>query len=229
MLAAYLAVTLTHTLRGARPRRPWQHTLFVLGADRLRGDTLDRLSDRVREHRDRAGPGLSLRPAARQAAARARERRRGLHAARQRRGCQGGQRAARHRAPLRPVPAHRDDRAVGHRHHGRQLHRHHRLGQLAGGILVGQRGQHPRHRPRAGPATACMPLAANSSRSTQTSDSRSTTEQRIGQHRDQHRVPPGARRHPGPPATASRWPSACSAPASPGRTARSCSSCRPAR
>ena len=44
VLAAYLAVTLTHTLRGARPRRPWQHTLFVLGADRLRGDTLDRLS-----------------------------------------------------------------------------------------------------------------------------------------------------------------------------------------
>jgi hypothetical protein len=45
VLAAYLAVALTHTLRGARPRRPWQHTLFVLGADRLRGDTLDRLAD----------------------------------------------------------------------------------------------------------------------------------------------------------------------------------------
>ena len=56
VLAAYLAVTLTHTLRGARPRRPWQHTLFVLGADRLRGDTLDRLADAC----ERTGIGLVL-------------------------------------------------------------------------------------------------------------------------------------------------------------------------
>jgi hypothetical protein len=41
----YLAVALTHALRGTPPGRPWQHTLFVLGADRLRGDVLDRLSD----------------------------------------------------------------------------------------------------------------------------------------------------------------------------------------
>ena len=119
ILATYLAVALTHALRGARPGRPWQHTLFVLGADRLRGDTLDRLSDACESDRHRARPRLPVRPAARQAAARPRERRGGVHAARQRRGRQGGQRAARHRAPLRPVPAHRDDRALGHRHHDR--------------------------------------------------------------------------------------------------------------
>ena len=78
VLATYLTVALTHTLRGARPGRSWQHTVFVLGADRLRGDTLDRLSDACEKHRDRAGPGLPFHPAARQAAARARERRGGL-------------------------------------------------------------------------------------------------------------------------------------------------------
>jgi hypothetical protein len=45
MLAAYLAAALTHALRGTQPRRPWQHTLVMLGADRVRGDTLDRLCD----------------------------------------------------------------------------------------------------------------------------------------------------------------------------------------
>ena len=56
ILATYLAVALTHTLRGARPGRPWQHTVFVLGADRLRGDTLDRLSDAC----ESTGTGLVL-------------------------------------------------------------------------------------------------------------------------------------------------------------------------
>jgi hypothetical protein len=56
VLATYLAVALTHTLRGARPGRPWQHTIFVLGADRLRGDTLDRLSDAC----ESTGTGLVL-------------------------------------------------------------------------------------------------------------------------------------------------------------------------
>ena len=56
MLATYLTVALTHTLRGARPERPWQHTLFVLGADRLRGDTLDRLTDAC----ESSGTGLVL-------------------------------------------------------------------------------------------------------------------------------------------------------------------------
>jgi hypothetical protein len=56
VLAAYLAIGLTRTLRGARPGRPWQHTVFVLGADRLRGDTLDRLSDAC----ESTGTGLVL-------------------------------------------------------------------------------------------------------------------------------------------------------------------------
>ncbi len=45
VFGTYLAVALTHALRDTPPGRPWQHTLFVLGADQLRGDTLDRLSD----------------------------------------------------------------------------------------------------------------------------------------------------------------------------------------
>ena len=53
--------------------------------------------------------------------------------------------------------------------------------------------------------------------------------QRIGQRRRSTPAPPGARPHPGPPATASRWPSACSAPASSWSNSTSCSSCRPAR
>jgi hypothetical protein len=56
VLATYLAVALTHSLRGARPGRPWQHTVFALGADRLRGDTLDRLSDAC----ESTGTGLVL-------------------------------------------------------------------------------------------------------------------------------------------------------------------------
>ena len=56
VLAAYLAVGLTRTLRGARPGQPWRHTVFVLGADRLRGDTLDRLSDAC----ESTGTGLVL-------------------------------------------------------------------------------------------------------------------------------------------------------------------------
>ncbi len=46
VLGTYMAVALTHMLREAGPgRRPWQRTLCVLGADRLRGDVLDRLCD----------------------------------------------------------------------------------------------------------------------------------------------------------------------------------------
>jgi hypothetical protein len=56
VLATYLAVALTHSLRGARPGRLWQHTVFVLGADRLRGDTLDRLADAC----ESTGTGLVL-------------------------------------------------------------------------------------------------------------------------------------------------------------------------
>ena len=56
VFGTYLAVALTHALREARPGPPWQHTLFVLGADRLRGDTLDRLCDAC----ERTGTGLVL-------------------------------------------------------------------------------------------------------------------------------------------------------------------------
>ena len=56
VLGTYLAVALTHLLRETPPGRPWQHTLFVLGADKLRGDTLDRLSDVC----ERSATGLVL-------------------------------------------------------------------------------------------------------------------------------------------------------------------------
>ena len=56
VLGTYLAAALTHALRETPPERPWRHTLFVLGADRLRGDTLDRLSDAC----ESTGTGLVL-------------------------------------------------------------------------------------------------------------------------------------------------------------------------
>jgi hypothetical protein len=56
VLGTYLAVALTDALRGAQPVPSWQHTLFVLGADRLRGDTLDRLCDAC----ESTGTGLVL-------------------------------------------------------------------------------------------------------------------------------------------------------------------------
>lgn len=59
VLAAYLTVALTHALRQDQPDEPgepWRHTVFVLGADRLRGDLLDRLSDAC----ETSGTGLVL-------------------------------------------------------------------------------------------------------------------------------------------------------------------------
>jgi hypothetical protein len=56
VLSTYLTAALTHALRGAEPVPPWQHTLVVLGADRLRGDTLDRLCDAC----ESTGTGLVL-------------------------------------------------------------------------------------------------------------------------------------------------------------------------
>jgi hypothetical protein len=57
VLAAYLAVAMTHVLRaGAVRAQPWQHTLFVLDADKLRADVLDRLSDAC----ESTGTGLVL-------------------------------------------------------------------------------------------------------------------------------------------------------------------------
>jgi len=45
VLASYLTVALTQALRQAPPGLPWQQTLFVLGAERLRPEVLDRLTD----------------------------------------------------------------------------------------------------------------------------------------------------------------------------------------
>ncbi|MGH3186668.1 MAG: hypothetical protein ACRDPY_07395 [Streptosporangiaceae bacterium] len=52
----YLAVMLTQLPQDARRGSPWQYTLFVFGADRLRGDVIDRLCDAC----DAQGTGLVL-------------------------------------------------------------------------------------------------------------------------------------------------------------------------
>jgi hypothetical protein len=56
VLAGYLAIALTTTLRQAPPGRPWQQTLCLLGAERLSADVLDRLCDAA----EMAGAGLVL-------------------------------------------------------------------------------------------------------------------------------------------------------------------------
>ena len=56
VLGTYLTAALTHLLRDAQPGPPGRHTLFVLGADKLRGDTLDRLRDAC----ERSATGLVL-------------------------------------------------------------------------------------------------------------------------------------------------------------------------
>jgi hypothetical protein len=46
VLGTYVATALTHILRQSPPsQRPWYHTIIVAGADKLRGDVLDRLMD----------------------------------------------------------------------------------------------------------------------------------------------------------------------------------------
>jgi hypothetical protein len=49
-------VMLTHPPDDVQRRSPWQHTLFVFGAERLRGDVIDRLCDACQ----RTGTGLVL-------------------------------------------------------------------------------------------------------------------------------------------------------------------------
>jgi hypothetical protein len=56
VLGTYLTTALTHLLRGVPPAPPGRHTVFVLGADKLSGDTLDRLSDGC----ERSATGLVL-------------------------------------------------------------------------------------------------------------------------------------------------------------------------
>jgi hypothetical protein len=46
VLGTYIATALTHILRQSpASERPWYHTIIVAGADKLRGDVLDRLMD----------------------------------------------------------------------------------------------------------------------------------------------------------------------------------------
>ena len=124
-LGGYLAGALTYLLRGQPgPGPAWQHTVLVSGAETLRGDVLDRLAGRVRGQRHRAGAGLPVAAAACPGAARPGERGGRVHAAGQRGRRPGGQRADRHRAPVRGGPAHRHGGQLGQRYRGPGVHQH---------------------------------------------------------------------------------------------------------
>jgi hypothetical protein len=56
VLGAYLVVTLTHLLRQMPPRRKWQQTLIVLGAQGLPGEVIGRLCDAC----EMSGTGLVI-------------------------------------------------------------------------------------------------------------------------------------------------------------------------
>lgn len=45
LLGSFVVTALSHVLAQAPAGQPWQHTLFLLGAERLRDDVLDRLTD----------------------------------------------------------------------------------------------------------------------------------------------------------------------------------------
>jgi hypothetical protein len=45
VLSTYVVAALTQVIRQAPSGRPWEQTVFLLGAERLRGDVLDRLAD----------------------------------------------------------------------------------------------------------------------------------------------------------------------------------------
>jgi hypothetical protein len=45
ILGSFVVTALTHLLAQAPPGSPWQHTIFLMGAERLRDDVLDRLTD----------------------------------------------------------------------------------------------------------------------------------------------------------------------------------------
>lgn len=56
VLGTYVATALTHRIRTAPPSRRWEHTVFLCGAEKLRGDVLDRLIDAC----EATGTGLVL-------------------------------------------------------------------------------------------------------------------------------------------------------------------------
>ena len=45
VLSTYVVAALTQVIRQARPGRPWEQAIFLLGAEKLRGEVLDRLAD----------------------------------------------------------------------------------------------------------------------------------------------------------------------------------------
>ena len=45
VLSTYVVAALTPVIRAAAPAAPWQHVVFLLGAEKVRGDVLDRLAD----------------------------------------------------------------------------------------------------------------------------------------------------------------------------------------
>ena len=82
VLGTFIVTALTHILRQAPAGRPWQHTVFLFGADKLRGDVLDRLCDACEQTRTGLVLGYRSVPASRTGAHRARQRRGRVHAAR---------------------------------------------------------------------------------------------------------------------------------------------------
>ncbi|WP_242613902.1 hypothetical protein [Actinomadura roseirufa] len=56
VLGTYVTTALTHRIREARALHRWDHTLFLCGAEKLRGDVLDRLIDAC----EATGTGLVL-------------------------------------------------------------------------------------------------------------------------------------------------------------------------
>ncbi|MFP3962594.1 hypothetical protein SMC26_09720 [Actinomadura fulvescens] len=56
VLGTYVTTALTHRIREAPPGGKWDHTLFLCGAEKLRGDVLDRLIDAC----EATGTGLVL-------------------------------------------------------------------------------------------------------------------------------------------------------------------------
>jgi hypothetical protein len=56
VVGSFVVTALTHLLAQAPPCRPWQHTIFLMGAERLSDDVLDRLTDAC----ENSGTGLVL-------------------------------------------------------------------------------------------------------------------------------------------------------------------------
>ena len=123
-IRTYLVAALTQLLRQVPASRPWQHTVCLLGAERLDSAALRPADHGLRDLAHRPGHRLCRHSSHGARAARPWQRRHRLHATRQRRRSQGGERADRNRAQVRGQPAHRHHRHVGHRYLGRLVHEH---------------------------------------------------------------------------------------------------------